>query len=129
MRPERRRKVRRSSVPPDCEASDAASEPRRGLTFGSSDQHGRLLSSGTGSLRRTAALHVIRLPVAGLPLLIVAFVVSASLGGKRRRGGSPSARAERPKEVATAELCLVFPFHRFLLRIAGRAAHEGSAKA
>src|SRR6266851_4345765 len=101
-RPERRRKLRRSSAPPDWPASAAASVPRR------ASRSVRLISTAASLFRRILVDAVIRLdvvahPVARLALLLVGF--GDRIAGKRRRARHGGARpgGERAQHVATAD--------------------------
>src|SRR4029079_1292035 len=107
-RPERRRKLRRSSWPWDGPAKAEARVPRRAW------RSVRLISmwvplSARIPVHAVVGLHVIGLFVTGLALLIVGLVVRGGDAGERRCGGcrDPGPRAKRPKEVTTAQFCFV----------------------
>src|SRR4051812_29160630 len=119
-RPERRRKLRRSSWPWDGPAKAVARVPRRAW------RSVRLISmcvplSARIPVHAIVGLHVIGLPVADLAFFIVGLAVGLGDIGERSRGGGrdTGARAKRPKEIATAHFCfvrhVVSLFHRSLL--------------
>src|ERR1700747_3580322 len=99
-RPGGRRKLRRSSAPPDWLASAAASVPRR------ASRSVRLISTAASLLGRIFVDAVIGLDVVAQPVARLVFVL-LRLGrlrvGRERHRGRAGAGRERAQEVATAD--------------------------
>src|SRR4051812_931890 len=135
VRPERRRKVRRSRRPCIWPANASASVPRRAW------RSVLLISmcvppSARIPVHAIERLHVIGLLVTGLPFFIVVLGVGLGRGGEWGRGGhgDSGAGAKHAKEVTTGDPWFILHFVLFFHRIpsldfVGAPFHDGSANA
>src|SRR6266566_5504017 len=100
MRPERGRKLRRSSAPPDWPANAAASVPRR------ASRSVRLISTAASLLGRILVDAVIGLDVIAQPiarLLLVLFGLSRLRAARKGHRGRADARRHGAQEIAPGD--------------------------